>query len=162
MFYFMPAFFFFVLLAPPLTELYLLPPATCAADLRVTRADGPDSRPRPRPPRCCGSPDRVSWPGSTLVSNNLLSAPQRQIGSICVSDAVPNTNTVHLLILIHPPPIHVRGRDNAFVYRIARNKLLRKAITSCLKGTPQTGLIDAIAVVIKPFSVPPPTPRIAR
>lgn len=45
--------------------------------------------------------------------------------------------------------------------RIVQNKLLRKAITSCLKGAPQTGLIDAIAVVIKPFSVRPYRPMIS-
>lgn len=46
---------------------------TCATDLRATRADRLDYG-LALAPCCYRSPDRVSWPGSILVSSNLVSA----------------------------------------------------------------------------------------
>lgn len=85
-----------------------VPPAitTCATDLRATRADRLDSGPAPdslllQIPR----QGVLAWLYPSEQQPGL--SPGHQIGSICVSALVANTNTVHLLILIHPPSIHV-------------------------------------------------------
>lgn len=157
--------FFFALFLPPsyptthINRAVPPPPATCTNDPCVTRADRLDCKPRPPGSPLLRIPRQgvLAWhyPGEQKPGLG----PPHQIGSICVSNAAPNTNAVHLLILIHPPFIQVRGvwgggarQCNCVSARA--NKLLRNAITSFLKGESQTGLIDAIAVVIKPFFLP--------
>lgn len=104
----------------------------CATDLLYISRQCRQTRQWPHPgPLLLQSPRQgvLAWLYPSEQQPGL--SPSHQIDSVCVSTLVPNANTVHLLILIHPPSINVQTQTY-YMQMCGVNKLVGDEITSYL------------------------------